>query len=127
MEAVGTRAHPPSRIQSLSGIRAVLSSLVVASLLHGCSPGAKPPSAQPPKGVPVTIGSAVQRNIPIQIRAIGAVEAYSTVSVKTMVGGQIVKVGFSEGQDVRKGDLLFEIDPAPYEAALKRPARGTSS
>ena len=119
MEAVGTREHPPSRNQSISGIRGVLSSLVVASLLCSCSPGGKPPSTQPPKGVPVTIGSAVQKSIPIQVRAIGTVEAYSTVSVKTMVGGQIMKVGFSEGQDVRKGDLLFEIDPAPYEAALK--------
>jgi multidrug efflux system membrane fusion protein len=93
--------------------------LAVASLLCSCSPGDKPPSAQPPKGVPVTIASAVLKNVPIQVRAIGTVEAYSTVSVKTMVGGQIMKVGFSEGQDVRKGDLLFEIDPAPYEAALK--------
>jgi multidrug efflux system membrane fusion protein len=67
----------------------------------------------------VTIGSAVRKDIPVRVRAIGTVEAYSTVSVKTMVGGQIVKVGFSEGQDVRRGDLLFEIDPAPYEAALK--------
>jgi multidrug efflux system membrane fusion protein len=97
----------------------VLSSLIVATLLAGCSPGGKPPSTPPPKGVPVTLGSAVQKNIPIQVRAIGSVEAYSTVSVKTMVGGQIMKVGFSEGQDVRKGDPLFEIDSAPYEAALK--------
>ena len=119
MESVGTRAHPPSRNRCLSNLRGVLSSLIVASLLCSCSPGGKPPSTPPPKGVPVTIGSAVQKSIPIQVRAIGAVEAYSTVSVKTMVGGQIVKVGFSEGQDVRKGDLLFEIDPAPYEAALK--------
>jgi multidrug efflux system membrane fusion protein len=97
----------------------VLSSLIIASLLHGCSPGGRNPAKEPPKAAPVTIGSSVQKSIPIQVRAIGTVEAYSTVSVKTMVGGQILKVGFSEGQDVRKGDLLFEIDPAPYDAALK--------
>lgn len=119
MEAVVTREHPPSRKPTPSGRWRALSSLVVASLLCNCSPGGKTPPPGPPKGVPVTIGSAVQKNIPIQVRAIGTVEAYSTVSVKTMVGGQIMKVGFSEGQDVRKGDLLFEIDPAPYEAALK--------
>lgn len=119
MEVVGTRKHPVHRGHPLSGVRGVLPSLIVASLLYGCSPGGPPPSTQAPKGVPVTIGSAVQKKIPIQARAIGTVEAYSTVSVKTMVGGQIVKVGFSEGHDVRRGDLLFEIDPAPYEAALK--------
>jgi multidrug efflux system membrane fusion protein len=119
MEVVGAREHPFHRGHPLPGVRGVLSFLIVASLLTGCSPGGKTPSAQAPKGVPVTIGSAVQKNIPVQARAIGTVEAYSTVSVKTMVGGQIVKVGFSEGHDVRKGDLLFEIDPAPYEAALK--------
>jgi multidrug efflux system membrane fusion protein len=97
----------------------VLSSLIVATLLTGCSPGGKTPAKEPPKGVPVTIGSAVQKNIPIQARAIGTVEAYSTVSVKTMVGGQIMRVGFSEGHDVRKGDLLFEIDSAPYRGGLK--------
>jgi membrane fusion protein, multidrug efflux system len=119
MEAVGTCAYPLCRKQGVPGIRGVLSSLVVASLLLGCSPGGRTPPPGPPKGAPVTIGSAVQKNIPIQVRAIGTVEAYSTVAVKTMVGGQITKVGFSEGQDVRKGDLLFEIDSAPYEAALK--------
>jgi multidrug efflux system membrane fusion protein len=119
MEAVGTREYSLSRKHSISGLRGVLYSLIVASLLHGCSPGGRTPPKEPPKGVPVTIGSAVQKSIPIQARAIGTVEAYSTVSVKTMVGGQILKVGFSEGKDVRKGDLLFKIDSAPYEAALK--------
>jgi multidrug efflux system membrane fusion protein len=119
MEAAGINTHSHSRTRHLSGARGVLSFLIVASLLNGCSPGGKPPSTQPPKGVPVTIGSAVLKSIPVQARAIGTVEAYSTVSIKTMVGGQIMKVGFSEGQDVRKGDLLFEIDPAPYQAALK--------
>jgi len=61
---------------------------------------------------------AVQKDVPVQLRAIGMAEAYSAVSVKTMVNGQIVKVGFREGQDVKKGDLIFVIDPRPYEAAL---------
>ena len=118
MEAVGTREYPPARKQSLSALWLVLSSLAVASMVPGCSPGGRPP-AGPPKAAPVTIGSAVRKSIPVQARAIGTVEAYSTVSVKTMVGGQIMKVGFPEGHDVRRGDLLFEIDSAPYEAALK--------
>ena len=119
MEVVGTREQNLSRKPFLSGLRGVLSSLIVASLLCGCSPGGRTPPPGPPKAVPVSIESAVLKNVPVQVRAIGTVEAYSTVSIKTMVGGQIVKVGFSEGQDVRKGDLLFEIDPAPYDAALK--------
>jgi multidrug efflux system membrane fusion protein len=65
------------------------------------------------------VGKAVRKDIPVHVHAIGTVEAYSTVSVKTMVAGQIREVHFVEGRDVRKGDLLFEIDPAPYEAALK--------
>jgi len=66
----------------------------------------------------VTLGTAVRENVPVQVRAIGAVEPYSTISVKTMVSGQILKVHFVEGQDVRSGELIFEIDPASYKAAL---------
>jgi len=64
------------------------------------------------------VGTAVREDIPVQVRAIGTVEPYSTVSVKTMVSGQILKVHFKEGQDVGKGEPIFEIDPAPYKAAL---------
>jgi len=119
MEAVGAQQHPHPRRHSLSSLLGGISSLIVASILFGCSPGGPPPRTEAPKAVPVTMGSAVRKSIPVQARAIGTVEAYATVSVKTMVGGQILKVGFSEGQDVRRGDLLFEIDSAPYDAALK--------
>ena len=62
----------------------------------------------------------MQQNIPVQINAIGNVEAYNAVSVKALVNGEIVGVQFKEGQDVQQGDVLFQIDPRPYEAALKQ-------
>lgn len=73
-----------------------------------------------PVGVPVTVAIAEARDVPVFIRGLGTVQAYKTVSVKTRVDGQIVKVEFHEGQDVKEGDLLFQIDPRPYQAALDR-------
>jgi multidrug efflux system membrane fusion protein len=70
--------------------------------------------------VPVTVGAVVRKPVPVQVRAIGNVEAYSTVGIKSQVGGALMRVHFKEGQDVNKGDLLFTIDPRPYEAALKQ-------
>jgi multidrug efflux system membrane fusion protein len=62
----------------------------------------------------------MQKTIPVQLSAIGNVEAYSTVSMKSQIGGVLTRVHFREGHDVNKGDLLFTIDPRPYEAALKQ-------
>ena len=72
------------------------------------------------EAVPVTVASAVQKNVPVQIRAVGNVEPYSTVSIKSQVTGIINQAHFKEGQDVKKGQLLFTIDPRPLEAALKQ-------
>jgi multidrug efflux system membrane fusion protein len=69
--------------------------------------------------VPVKVAVAALKAVPVQIRAVGTVEAYATVSIKSRVDGQLVGVHFREGQDVKKGDLLFTVDPRPYEAALK--------
>jgi membrane fusion protein, multidrug efflux system len=76
-----------------------------------------------PKGPPavqVTVAPAVQQAMPIRVAAIGNVEAYQTVAVKARVDGQIVAVNFREGQSVAKGEVLFRIDPRPYEAALRQ-------
>lgn len=68
--------------------------------------------------VPVAVATVEQKAMPIQIQAIGSVEAYSVVSVKAQVGGELMRVHFKEGQDVKKGDLLFTIDRRPFQAAL---------
>lgn len=78
----------------------------------------KPP---PPAmhGVPVLAGKAVQKTMPVIIEAIGTVEALNGITVYSRVVGQLVKIHFKEGQDVRKGDLIFTIDPGPYQEKLK--------
>ena len=68
---------------------------------------------------PVTVSMVAQKTVPVQLRAIGNVQAYSTVTVKSKVGGELVGVHFKEGQDVKTGDLLFTIDPRPFDSALK--------
>lgn len=68
--------------------------------------------------VPVVTDIANTKDMPVMVRGIGTVQAYETVAVKTRVDGQIVKVAFAEGQYVKAGDLLFEIDRAPFQAAL---------
>ncbi|MGH7793715.1 MAG: efflux RND transporter periplasmic adaptor subunit [Candidatus Binatia bacterium] len=72
------------------------------------------------EAVPVVVVTAVQKAVPVQIRAVGNVEAYSTVAVKSQVTGVLQQAHFKEGQDVKKGQLLFTIDPRPFEAALKQ-------
>jgi len=70
--------------------------------------------------VPVSVALAVQRNVPFRLAAIGNVEAFSTVAVKARVDGQIVAVNFRQGQEIRRGQVLFRIDARPFEAALKQ-------
>lgn len=94
-----------------------LSALV--AMFHGCKGGKVQQSTQFPP-VPVSVAAAVKKQVPVHLHVIGNVEALSTVAVKAQVGGVLTKVHFKEGQDVNKGDLLFTIDPRPYEAALKQ-------
>jgi membrane fusion protein, multidrug efflux system len=93
-------------------------SVVLITFLSACSGGKSEPPRKP--AVPVTAATVVQKTVPVQINAIGNVEAYSTVSVKSQIGGILSNVHFKEGQDVNKGALLFTIDPRPYEAALRQ-------
>lgn len=96
--------------------------LAAAFLLAACSrgPGEDPKAHAegPRRGVPVLTATATQRPIPIQVSSIGNVQAYSTVTVTSQVAGQLVAVHFREGQDVKKGQLLFTIDQRPFKATL---------
>jgi len=101
----------------LKTVNTILLSVLLLLLISSCSDQAQPPKKPP---VPVTAGTVIQKTVPIQLRTIGNVEAYSTVSVKSQIGGVLTRVHFREGQDVSKGAFLFTIDPRPYEAALKQ-------
>ena len=91
--------------------------LATGLLLSGCSE--KKQQAAAPR-VPVTVADVVQKTVPLQVRVIGNVEAYSSVGIKPQITGEIVGVHFSEGQDVKKGQLLFTFDRRPFEADLLR-------
>jgi membrane fusion protein, multidrug efflux system len=76
---------------------------------------------KPPKrAIPVTISTAVQKTIPVEINVIGTVQAYTTVQVKSQVIGQLTKVHFKQGDFVKKGDILFTIDPRQLDAQLEQ-------
>jgi multidrug efflux system membrane fusion protein len=68
--------------------------------------------------IPVTIATAEAKDVPVFLRGLGNVQAYKTVAVKTRVDGQLIKIAFEEGQDVKEGDPLFQIDPRPFQAML---------
>jgi multidrug efflux system membrane fusion protein len=93
--------------------------LLFISILSACG---KQESASANTGAmpaaPVTVANAVQQPIPIELDAIGNVQAYNTVQVRSMVDGILERVLIQQGQDVRAGQLLFQLDKRPFEAAL---------
>jgi multidrug efflux system membrane fusion protein len=97
----------------------ILSGLCLLSL-DACKPeqAAKGPAAPPI--VPVSVAKATQEPVPTELRVVGTVEASAIVQIKSQISGQLLRVGFTEGQNVANSDLLFEIDPRPYEEALRQ-------
>ncbi|MGB7745677.1 MAG: efflux RND transporter periplasmic adaptor subunit [Verrucomicrobiia bacterium] len=91
--------------------------MVAGILVNGCSGGAKKSAGG---GAPVLVAQAVETNVPVLINPppVGHVLSYSTVTIHSQIQGMISEVHFREGQEVKKGDLLFTIDPRPSQAAL---------
>lgn len=96
---------------------------MLIALLFGSAGCGKGQAEGPQKGRPpvaVMAGVSEQKNIPIDVRSVGSVEAWNTVQITPQVGGILLSVHFTEGQDVKKGEVLFEIDSGTYRAALNQ-------
>jgi membrane fusion protein, multidrug efflux system len=105
-------------VRRLTGVAG--GALAAALLLAGCSDNAAGKARVQVPPVPVTVIDAVEKTLPVQLTAVGNAQAYTSVGIKSQINGQIMEVRFKEGQDVKKGDLLFVIDPRPFEAALRQ-------
>jgi len=84
----------------------------------GCAKKAEKPKGRPP--ALVVTAAASQQDVPVQLKAIGTMEASESVSIRTQISGELFKVAFREGQDVQKGALLFQLDPRVYQAAIRK-------
>lgn len=94
--------------------------VVAAAALAACertTAQTKPPAPPP---VPVGVATVEQKVVPVQVTAVGNVQAFTTVAVKSQVAGQIVKVHFTEGDEVKRDQPLFTIDPRPMEASVRQ-------
>ena len=99
----------------------LLLTLLLCGALAGCGRGQKNARASgPPPSVPVGVATVKQRDFPVYLTGLGSVTAFNTVSLKTRIDGQITQVNFVEGQDVKEGELLIQIDPRPYQVALEQ-------
>lgn len=95
--------------------------LCVSSLVIGCTGKDSVQAAKPQQmAAPVKVATVASRTMPVQIQAIGNVETISAVTIKAQISGQLMRLHFKEGDFVKKGQLLFTIDRAPFEAALRQ-------
>ena len=103
-------------------ILSTLAAAAIALSVTGCSPNdaAESGKSKAPPGVPVVTAQVVRKPMPLKLQAIGNVEAYTSVAVKSRMDGQIIAVRFQDGQDVKAGQLLFELDPRALEAQVKQ-------
>jgi multidrug efflux system membrane fusion protein len=115
------------RQASVSGNYRLCTPVLITAILvgigatFGCSPneGGKGAANNKQMAMPVTVADAVQKTMPVQLSAVGTVEAYKTVAVKAQIEGELVKVHFEDGQFIKAGEPLFTIDPRPFEAQLR--------
>jgi len=99
----------------------LLITVAMASLIAcGKKDEAQAANASARPAAPVVVAVAEQRDVPVQLSAIGNVESYQTVQIRSQVNGQIQSIFFKEGQDVHKGQLLFQLDKKPFQADLEK-------
>jgi multidrug efflux system membrane fusion protein len=114
------KGHTPVFVQATM----LCAAISVFTFSLGCSGGAVSKTqnahAAAPRAISVAIAPVQKQDVPVYLTGLGTVTAFNTANIKSRVDGQIMKVNFREGQDVREGDLLIEIDARPYQVQLEQ-------
>jgi multidrug efflux system membrane fusion protein len=110
-------SHRATRVLAIA-----LPAILGTCMLGGCSDksGAQTEARKSPPAVPVLIGQVIEKSMPLRLHAIGNVETVASVAIKARVDGQIVTTNVRDGQDLVKGDPLFQLDPKPYRSQLEQ-------
>lgn len=112
------------QLRNAQSLAAVIVLAAVGAISIGCSSAADPKSkaqaAGPVRAVSVAVAPVQKQDVPVYLSGLGAVTAFNTANIKSRVDGQIMKVNFREGQDVRQGELLIEIDARPFEVQVEQ-------
>src|ERR687885_981876 len=116
----GERHSPPWNRLVGGRLALLVVSLTCLSACAASEAQSTKPDASKKRPVPVVVAPVTQKTIPVLVQGTGTALAYSTVSVNSQIGGQLTSVHFREGQNVKKGDLLFTIDSRPLQAALRQ-------
>ena len=117
------KGHSPSLGHSTGQAKVialvVIFALVAFVIIAHLASGRKPEQKRKIQAATVMVAEVTQKDIPVELRAIGRVEPYARVTIKSRVNGELQRVHFREGQEVKAGDLLFTIDPRPFEAEIQ--------
>jgi len=112
------------QLRNAQSLAAIIVLAAVGAISLGCSSAADPKSkaqaAGPVRAVSVAVAPVQKQDVPVYLSGLGAVTAFNTANIKSRVDGQIMKVNFREGQDVRQGELLIEIDARPFEVQVEQ-------
>ncbi len=111
-----------SKTPGKNRVMIIRSIILISTLAFLCCSActAKKEKSKAKPAVPVKVAPALKKDMPVQVKAIGNIEAFTTVAIKSQVNGQIERIHFSEGSDVEKGALLVSIDPETFHATLSQ-------
>lgn len=110
----------PARLQRVSAFIVLLMLLALCGCSDNAGNKAKVENGPKKRAVPVLIGTSTTKTVPVELKATGTVEPFATVAIKSQITGILQRIHFKEGDDVKRGDILFSLDPRPVAAMLNQ-------
>jgi multidrug efflux system membrane fusion protein len=114
------RSAAAPRLRAGAGALALLAAVFLGACSDKGNGQAQAKGSAAREAIPVAVETAVSKNVPVQVRAVGNVQAYASVTLKSQLDGEVARIHIVEGQEVKKGDLLFTLDRRPWEATVNQ-------